>query len=68
MGPIFQGVETVDKSRPRAIKWLDNDEEPTQGPKLVSSKSGDDLNLKESVEPIDNHKKPCETKSAIKNF
>lgn len=37
MGPTFQGVETVDQSRPRAIKWLDNDEEPTQGPKLVSS-------------------------------
>lgn len=67
MGPITPN-EGSNEGRQRAIKWIDNDEEPTQGPKLVTSKSGDDLNLKENVQPIETHKKQATQKSTIKNF
>ena len=69
MGPILQQNESINKNRPRAIKWVDNDQEATQGPLLVTSKSGDDLNLKEVVQPLDAHKKSVDAKKrAIKPF
>jgi len=43
MGPIQSFGNGTGASRKRAIKWIDNDEELNQGPKLVTSKSGDDL-------------------------
>lgn len=54
--------------RKRAIKWVDNDEEQKKGPKLVTSKSGDDLNLKENPEKIENHYKNAVVKRTIKPF
>lgn len=67
MGPIVAN-EGSDAERKRVIKWIDNNEEPTQGPKLVTSKSSDDLNCKENVEPIKNHHKQVELKGCIKKF
>ena len=52
MGPIQSFGNNTGVGRKRAIKWVDNDEEQKQGPKLVTSKSGDDLNLKENPDKI----------------
>jgi len=52
MGPIQQFGNGPEEGRKRAIKWIDNDEEQKQGPKLVTNKSSDDLNLKENPEKI----------------
>lgn len=55
--------------RKRAIKWVDNDQEPTQGPGLVTSNSKDDLNRKENLEPVQTHKREKQDlKCAIKAF
>ena len=68
MGPLPQNQNEPLQERKRALKWIDNDQEKTQGPLLVISKSEDDLNLKEKVEPVQAHKKPAELKAAIKPF
>lgn len=65
MGPITPN-DGGPSDRRRAITWVDNDEEATQGPKLVTSFSGDDLNLKETVVAIENHKQPATQKRTIK--
>ena len=56
MGPLPQNQNEPLQERKRALKWIDNDQEKTQGPLLVISKSEDDLNLKEKVEPVQAHK------------
>lgn len=68
MGPLPQNQNEALQDRKRALKWIDNEQEKTQGPLLVVSKSSEDLNLKEKVEPVEAHKKPFELKSAIKPF
>lgn len=68
MGPIQLFGNGTGESRKRAIKWVDNDEEQKQGPKLVTNKSDDDLNLKENPEKIQNHYKNSVLKKSIKPF
>ena len=67
MGPI-QPLPPNDESRPRAIKWIDNDQEATQGPALVTNHEGIDLRDKETVEPVTNHREKKAGKATIKNF
>lgn len=70
MGPITP-LEASKEPRQRTIKWIDNDQEKTQGPMLVTSKSGDDLIVKEReghITEVDNHKREVSKKSAIKQF
>ena len=70
MGPITP-LEGSKEPRQRTIKWIDNDEEKTQGPMLVTSKSKDDLIVKErdgSIPEVETHKKEHSKKSAIKQF
>ena len=69
MGPITPNEPGNQKERQRQIKWNDNQVEGGQGPALVTSKSKDDLNLKEKVEPIENHKrKDHSCKPTIKQY
>jgi hypothetical protein len=68
MGPIQPFGNKTGEGRKRAIKWVDNDKEKKQGPKLVTSKSGDDLNLKENPGKVENHYKATTTKNSIKPF
>lgn len=69
MGPLPPpNREEAQVERRRALQWIDNEKEKTQGPLLVVSKSSDDLNLKEKIEPIVTHHKPRKLKPAIKQF
>jgi hypothetical protein len=65
MGTIQPFGNNTGEGIKRAIKWVDNDEEQKQGPKLVTSKSGDDLNLKENPEKVENHYKATTTKRSL---
>lgn len=69
MGPFIPNRDENFPEKKRAIKWIDNDKEATQGPALVTSKSDDDLNRKDTVEPVQTHKRETQNlKPGIKAF
>jgi hypothetical protein len=61
MGPITPNDASQNhQDRARTIKWIDNNSEATQGPKLISSSSKDDLIIKEKngmILEVTNHKR-----------
>lgn len=73
MGPITPNDASQNhQDRVRKLKWIDNNSEATQGPKLISSFSKDDLIVKEregAIPEVTNYKRESHsTKSAIKKF
>lgn len=70
MGPITPNEGGNKQDRQRQINWIDNSNDGTQNPGLVTSFSKDDLVHKEEEEvaKVETHYRQNDKKSAIKIF